>query len=345
MRNKREKHPPVETTAPARWLACLVAAWALGGCPTQDAGPDPILEADPPPTEDGKPPGAGQSDFDRGLAYAEKGAFAEAIPHFERAIEARPENAEAHYNLALCYENTKDVPKAEASYKKAIELDSKLVDARVRLGALYLQDPPRPKEAIAALEPALEMEKPDKTADIRAQLGFAYRLTGQLVKAESHYQAALRIQPAGDVHLAYADLLFEMGKPSETAAQLRLALPAFKKDIDKTVFIAQHFGRVGAFSDCVAAYSHAIELKSDDAGLLVYRGRCKQGLKQEPEARSDYEAALKIDPKFQAAHFFLGMSYLEQKMNGRARLHFQQAVQLGKDTPVGKKASDELRKL
>jgi len=49
-----------------------------------------------------------------------------------------PQNKNLHYYLGIAYNETGDVEKAEASYKKALEIDPDYLDANINLGGLIL---------------------------------------------------------------------------------------------------------------------------------------------------------------------------------------------------------------
>jgi Flp pilus assembly protein TadD len=318
---------------------------ALLGCDPQPEGPDPMLVADPPPTEDGLPPGAGTSDFDRGKAYIKKEAYAEAIPHLDRALAAKPNNAEAHYYRALAYLQTGSRDKAEAGFVRALELDPELTNARVHLGSLYLQDPPQPDKAIAMLEPAAKSEP--EAIDIREQLAFAYRLAGKKDKALQQYESALKMKDNPQVRLLYADLLFELKKEKESVAQMKKALAAYQKDVDKLAFIAHRFAKAEAYDECVKAFDMAIALKPKEPGFYLHRGLCKHSLKDEPGARKDFDKALSIDANFQPAHYYLGMSYLKDKASARGKAldHLKKAATIDKSNAIGKAAQEKIDEL
>jgi tetratricopeptide (TPR) repeat protein len=322
----------------------VLATGGLVACdPPRTDGPDPVLIADPPPTEDGRAPGAGTLDLDRGVAYLKKEAYEQAIPHLDKAIASQPDNAVAHYYLALAHESTGKVEEAEKGYKKAIELDDKLVNALVNLAALYLGEPPRPKQAIEVLKKAVAVE--GQASDVHQNLAFAYRLDGNHNKAAAEYDQAIKLKDDPNARLAYADLLFEMGKHDAAATQMRSALPAFKKDLKKVVFLAHRFGKSKAYDDCVSAFTIAIGLNAKEPGFLLHRGLCQHSLKKENEARKDYNRALGIDAKFQPAHYYLGMSYKAAKKAGKAMFHFKQAEKIDRKSKVGKKATKQIKKM
>ncbi|PPL00130.1 tetratricopeptide repeat protein [Parapedobacter indicus] len=49
-----------------------------------------------------------------------------------------PDNKNLHYYLGIAYNETGDIEKAEASYKKALEIDPNYLDANINLGGLIL---------------------------------------------------------------------------------------------------------------------------------------------------------------------------------------------------------------
>jgi tetratricopeptide (TPR) repeat protein len=325
----------------ARWLLLAGVAVALSGCPAEQMGPGPMLVADPPPTEDGRPPGAGLTDLDRGVAYVKKEAWAEAIPHFEQAISAQPGNAEAHYYLALARRMTGDKEKAENGFERAIEVDDKLVDARIHLADLYLlQEPPRPEDAIKVLAPAVKLDP--KAADTHELLGRAFAMVKNADKAVEHYEASLRLDDRPQVRFEYSEVLFLLGRKDKSVAQMRKALPGLGKDVERIVVVAHRFGKAQAFADCVKAFDAAIKLDGKEPGYYLHRGLCKHSLKDDEGERADYIKALQIKPTFQPAHYYLGMSWLSAKKRQKAADAFGKAVKLGPKTRVGKKARAQL---
>jgi len=67
------------------------------------------------------------------------GHHAAVITKLEKAIANDPKNKTLYYYAGLAYSATKDYPKAEAAYRKAVEIDPGYFDASLNLGALLLQ--------------------------------------------------------------------------------------------------------------------------------------------------------------------------------------------------------------
>jgi len=320
-----------------------VVAGSLACGSGQVEGPGPELIADPAPSDGGAGNGLGTSELDRGVAYVKLGAFDKAIAHFDKALEADPSNAQAAYYRALAYDQTGHRREAEAGYRHAIELDGKLVEARINLGAMYLEEPIQPDKAVAVLEPAVELAP--QAGDARENLAYAYRLTKQLDKASEQYRKALEIADSARVQFAFADMLFEAGQREASVEHMRAALPGYRDDLKHLIMLAHRFAKAKAYQDCVAGFDAAIKLKADEPGFFLHRGLCKHSLKDEPGARADFEQALKIDDKFAPAYYYLGMSQLLNKQRAKAAKAFQRAKKLGKGTPVGDKANKQLQKM
>lgn len=69
--------------------------------------------------------------------YLKAGKNKEAMDYLSKAISLQPNNPTFYFALGSLYDQTKQQDKAIESYKKAIELDPKFVDAYLNAGASY----------------------------------------------------------------------------------------------------------------------------------------------------------------------------------------------------------------
>ena len=334
------------------WRGGRGAAWAIGAalslsaaCGGRQEVPQEPLVADPPlGASEGAATGASGTELQRGIAYIKNEKYEEAKAHLEKALELKPDSAEASYYLALAKEKTGDRPGAEAAYRKAIEGDPGLTEAALNLAALYLDEPPRPDEAIAVLSAAIG--KATDPARLHQNLAYAYGLKKDVANASKAYDSAIAKGADGaDVHLAYGLMLLEAKELDRAAAELRKALAAAGDDAAMIATIGRMLGPAKAYGDCVKAFDRAIKLKPEVAELYVRRGTCRHELKDEEGARADYEAAIKAEPKFAAAHYYLGVSLLADKQRQRAYAALEQAGKLGGDTEIGKRAREKVKEL
>src|SRR4051794_4470119 len=105
-----------------------------------------------------------------GLAAADP---AQVIDAFERAIQLRPDDAEAHNSLGLVYVQTGDDEKAIAAFRKAIQLQPQYADAHQNLGAVLTTSDTA--EAVRELETAIKLQP--GLAKAQYNLALAYEAT------------------------------------------------------------------------------------------------------------------------------------------------------------------------
>jgi tetratricopeptide (TPR) repeat protein len=86
--------------------------------------------------------------FNLGFIYRSEGKPEEAARQFLEVIRYRPEYAEAHMNLGIVYVSLNKLDAAEQAYEKAIALKPNMAEAHYNLGVFYeLQQ----KDAVKAL--------------------------------------------------------------------------------------------------------------------------------------------------------------------------------------------------
>jgi tetratricopeptide (TPR) repeat protein len=79
--------------------------------------------------------------YNKGVALMHEKKFAAAIADFEAAVEAKPDFAEAHNNLAYCLRSEGPAKYQEAldHYNKAIQLNPNLAQAYEYRGVLFMK--------------------------------------------------------------------------------------------------------------------------------------------------------------------------------------------------------------
>ncbi|AUX22341.1 hypothetical protein SOCEGT47_028420 [Sorangium cellulosum] len=329
--------------AAGRGVSIVALAACAAACGGAQEPPREALSADPPlGGDEAAQQGASATELDRGIAYIKNERYEDAKRHLERALEHEPGSAEAAYYLGLAREKTGDRAGAEASYKRALEGDPKLEAAALNLAALYLDEPPRPDDAIAVLTRALE-QAPDRPA-LHQNLGYAYGLKRDVASASKHYEASLKAEDSAATRFAYGAMLLEARELDRAAAELKKALAATGDDVAMLATIGRMLGPARAYADCVAAFDRAIKLKPE-AEFHVRRGTCRHELGDEPGARADYQAAIQVDPRFAAAHYYLGLSYLADRKPQSALAALTEAGKLGGDSEIGKRARAKVKEL
>src|SRR5262249_10844355 len=110
---------------------------------------------------------------------------------FDKALALEPGNASAHRRIGILLQNLGRLPEAIAAARKAVELHPLSSSAWSNLGAIYLSNPDRFREAREALDRALS---------INPEAGLALHYLVVLELLEGHAQVALdQSRRAGEV--------------------------------------------------------------------------------------------------------------------------------------------------
>lgn len=126
-----------------------------------------------------------RKNYAQGLAAT--GAYIKALGQYEKALAEQPDSALIHYELGQVQTRLSRLREAEASFRRAVELDPEAAKYRVRL-ATRLMDNSNFAEAIAELEAAARLAPEDERAramlaEARAKAGAGRGgLLGRLVK-------------------------------------------------------------------------------------------------------------------------------------------------------------------
>lgn len=121
------------------------------------------------------------------------GSLEEALAAGQRAVELRPDYAEAHNNLGIVHYERDELEQAVACYEKAIALRPDFAHAYSNLGnALRAQS--RFTEAVPLYQRAIELS-PDY-ADAHANLGTTLQMLGRRAEAMESFDRALALNPA-----------------------------------------------------------------------------------------------------------------------------------------------------
>ena len=189
--------------------------------------------------------------------------------------------------------------------------------------------------ALATTETGLKASP--KQPDLLLNRALALEALGKQEDALKAYGRAVSASPDNiELRIAYAELLAAHKDDKLALEQLRaVATTEDPKALEK---LAQKFGRLHAFADCIAVLDRAIKV-TDNAPLHVRRAVCRHDQKDEAGALSDYESALKLDDKFAPAHYYLAKHVCPTDKK-KAATHFKRAAELAPSDEIGKRAAE-----
>jgi tetratricopeptide (TPR) repeat protein len=111
--------------------AGVSAAFGMGSQPV----PEPVPKAVKGTVEDST------AVYNHGVALMREKKFAEALVDFRKAVQEKPDFAEAHNNLAYClrHQGPAQYKEAMSHYNKAIQLNPNLAEAYEYRGVLFVK--------------------------------------------------------------------------------------------------------------------------------------------------------------------------------------------------------------
>ncbi len=98
--------------------------------------------------------------LDKGIRETNDGNFDEALHSLSRAVGLNPESSLAYFSLAIVYHNLNELDSAYASYTKAIQIKPDMVDAYFNRAQVILaeKDDSKLPDAIKDFDKAVELD-------------------------------------------------------------------------------------------------------------------------------------------------------------------------------------------
>ena len=325
----------------ARTWSPLVSLLVALGCssPPPAESPEAAASTDPELAEE-SPAAPKSSAFSGGVDAISAGDFETARGVFEKIVAEQPGNAKAHFYLGVAEQNLGQADNAIASYEKALALDPKLLEASVNLTAALL-DAGDAARAAPIIERALASDP--KHPGLLYNRALAAIMLGKKPEAAKAYREALAADPTNvEIKYGYAEALVAAGAAGE--ARTQLGELAQSDDVAVLASSARLYGRLEDFDACIKALDKALG-KQPSAELLVARGLCQHGKKDDTAAYQDFKRAVDKDGSYAPAHYYAGMHLKEHGKKKEARAELARAAELGGDSGVGKAAKRALEGL
>ena len=219
---------------------------------------------------------------------------------------------------------------AAACYQRALQLKPEYADAHNNLGNVF-KDQGKPDEAVACYQRALQL-KPEY-ADAHNNLGNVFKDQGKSDEAVACYQRALQLKPGfAEVHNNLGNVFMDQGKPDEAAACYQRALQLKPEYADAHNNLGNVFKDQGKPDEAAECYQRALQLKPDYALAHYNLGVVWQDRSNLDEAVACYRQALKADPGYAEAHNNLGNALKDQGNLDEAVASFRLAVELKPDS-------------
>ncbi len=236
---------------------------------------------------------------DLGHAYLGLERLGEAAEAYRRAIELRPDFADAHYNLGNIQRLLGRLDEAVAAYRRAVAINPAALPAYINLG-ITLQQLAAFDEAVEALRQATAIDP--RSFDAHYNLAVVLATQRRLDEAIEAYRNALLIRPeAASVHLNIGMALQGQDKIDEAIVCFERAIA-----LDPALALAHvNLGAVlyemGDFPAALGAIRRAIELEPQNALTHVNLAQTLQALGDLPGALAAFRRGLELEPALTTA--------------------------------------------
>ena len=166
-------------------------------------------------------PDYAQAHSSLGLLYWRQNDRTRALEEFRQAVMSDPDLAEAHYNLGLALAQSGHLDEAVRELNEAISLDPKYTDARIQLGLVLSQN----NDTAGAANVFRELVRRDPNfAEAHNNLGLVLLQAGDAPTAQAEFVEAVRLKPRyAEAHYNLALALHQEGKEEESRAEFEKA--------------------------------------------------------------------------------------------------------------------------
>lgn len=270
-----------------------------------------------------------------GLARDDQNYIPQAVAAYARAIELDPVEPEAYFNLGYLAIRQRDYRSAVTQYEKALALDAHYPRVHLSLGiALYEV---RDFDAADSMLQAAVAEEPN-SAEAHHYYGLVLGKRDQWEPAVQELRAAARLAPdEQEIHYALAEALRKCGHSAEAQSEMSLVQNLQGHSSQQTQaqfrdYQAKKSIEAGEVDSAVADYRQSLELVKDartatNLGVtLLWKGNPDGAIQA-------LHRALEIDPKYEWAAYYLGVSFARKHEFAKAEEPLNAALKLRSNFP------------
>jgi tetratricopeptide (TPR) repeat protein len=229
-----------------------------------------------------------------GVVLLQKGKVNEATSRYQKALEIKPDFAEAHNNLGVVLFKEGRRDEAITQFREALQIDPHYAPACNNAGNALLKQG-NVDDAIPYLRKALRFQ-PD-FVEAHNNLGNALLQKGRVDEAITQFQKAAQITPENmEAHCSLGTALLQKGRLDEAITQFQEALqidPHYAPAYNNAGNALLKMGRV---DDAIACFQKALQINPGCADAHVNIGNALVQTGKMAEAISHYQKALQIKP-------------------------------------------------
>jgi tetratricopeptide (TPR) repeat protein len=240
----------------------------------------------------------------RGDAYLKDSKFQEASIEYRNAIQIDDKLAAAHWGLARAYEGLQRPQEAFEELQKTTQLDPNNLEARTKLGTLYIASSRGRSEYIAEAE----------------------RLGNEILQKDPNYIEG---------HILVGSVLFAQNKPDQALASFKRAVEIDPKRIESYLSLARFYIVTKDTANAEDTFKRALSINNSSALAHTEYGKYLIQINRLPDAEIELQKAVEVEPSNRNSRFVLASYYLVNKRLDKAEEAYKALADLDKDKPEG----------
>jgi tetratricopeptide (TPR) repeat protein len=270
-----------------------------------EAAVDKVLERDK---------GHVTANYLKGRLYLGKNNFSNALERFELVVRERPQSGSAHYFKALCLIGKGERQLAQNDLVKAVELEPRLIDARIILADFYLRDR-NPDLAREQIEIALK-QSPNHVGVLMLQ-GNLNLIEQDTEGAEAVFKKVIELKPDHTPAYVRLGVLYNLTNRNDDALKMfSKALELNPRQPDALALMVSMQVRDKKFDQALQTCENQKQKIGDDPPFLAYidflEGNIYQAGDDSKMAQMQFEKAIETDPNILSAYEALARIYTKE---------------------------------
>lgn len=263
-----------------------------------------------------------------GIALADQGDMADAVQHFNRALEINPDDAKSINNLGKVLTTQGKLDAAVQDFHRALQLEPENVRILNNL-SVALADQGQVNDAVQDLDRALQLKPED--ADTYYNLGNIYAARTDYDDAAQNYEQALEINPDfADARCNFGLTLARQGKLDDAIEQYEQAIRVKPHYLDALNDLGGALAEQGDISAAAGYYQQALELRPDDPNTLNNLGVILARQGKLDDAVKCFNRAIHLNPNDASSYNNMGIALASQGKMAEAVEHLEQALVLAR---------------
>lgn len=245
---------------------------------------------------------------EEGKAYLAKGELSSAVITFKNAVQADPSASDARIGLGDALERSGDLPGAEQSYRRALELGGN-ADYLVPKIAFILMDRNEHRVLIRDFADK-KLTQPEADSELRGIVALGQLALGRKDAAEAQLARAARTVPA--VKLARAQMAIQSNRLDEAMSLLESAVKEGKAPWWVLRAASRVYAARGDNAGALAAMKGAYDLAGGHQGVIGEYAELLVQAGQSAEARPLHAKLRKIAPRYYRTAYLQALFDMEE---------------------------------